>query len=82
LRIFYDIGCAKKKITNSFGVLKVMEQYTKSLNPKTKIELLCSIFAITFFTFKGHNLFKLSSISTFFVPLDAPRKETQSLLEC
>jgi hypothetical protein len=38
---------------------------------------------ITLFTFKGHNLLNFSLISTiFFIPLDVPRKEPQSLLEC
>jgi hypothetical protein len=49
-----------------------------------KIKLICYVqfLQITFFTFKGHNLLNFSSISTFFVPLDAPRKGIQSLLEC
>jgi hypothetical protein len=55
-----------------------MEQHTKSLNSKTKIELLHFFLQITLFTFKGHNWFISSSISTFFVPLDAPSGELQN----
>jgi len=60
---------------------EVMEQHTKNLNSKTQTELLCSIFQIGLFIFKGHNLFISSLISTFFVPLDASNGELQNILE-
>jgi hypothetical protein len=62
-------------------MLKVMKQHTKSLNSKTQIELLCLVFANRLFTFKGYNLLISSSISTFFIPLDAPSENLQNILK-
>ncbi len=45
LRFFYSIGCAKRRITNLFGMLKVMEQCIMNLNSKTQTELLCLVYA-------------------------------------
>jgi hypothetical protein len=45
LRKINNIGCAKRRNTKYFGMLKVMEKYAKNLNSKTQIELLCLVFA-------------------------------------
>jgi hypothetical protein len=46
-----------------------------------KLNYYVQFLQITLFTFKGHNLFILSSILTFFVPLDVPSGELKNIFE-